>query len=178
MDLMFVLKALGWILGIIVVIYLLSGIRFIPNNRIGLVEKRFSGRGSVKGGLIALQGEAGYQPQVLRGGLHYLWAIQYVVHSMPLVTITQGKIGYIFARDGKQLEPAQVLASNVTAKDFQDVESYMRDNGQRGPQRRILREGTYAINLVEFIVITEERVYGLALSREETETIRSMAQVI
>jgi uncharacterized membrane protein YqiK len=156
----------------------LSGIRFIPNNRIGLVEKRFSGRGSVKSGLIAMQGEAGYQPNVLRGGLHYLMPMQYVVHSMPLVTIAQGKIGYIFARDGKQLEPAQVLASNVTANDFQDVKAFMEAGGQRGPQRRILREGTYAINLVQFIIITDERVYGLALSREETETIRKMAEVI
>jgi uncharacterized membrane protein YqiK len=173
----FLITATG-VLFVILVLVLLSGIRFIPNNRIGLVEKRFSGRGSVKTGLIALHGEAGYQPNVLRGGLHYLMPIQYVVHSMPLVTIAQGKIGYLFARDGKQLEPAQVLASNVAANDYQDVKAFMENNGQRGPQRRILREGTYAINLVQFIVITEERVYGLSLSREETETIRSMAEVI
>jgi uncharacterized membrane protein YqiK len=168
----------GIVFGIFLTLIVLSGIRFIPNNRIGLVEKRFSGKGSVKSGLIALHGEAGYQPQVLRGGLHYLMPIQYVVHSMPLVTIAQGKIGYIFARDGKQLEPAQVLASNVTANDFQDVKAFLENNGQRGPQRRILREGTYAINLVQFIVITEERVYGLSLSREETVTVQKMAEVI
>lgn len=169
---------LGAIFGLILLLVFLSGIRFIPNNRIGLVEKRFSGKGSVKSGLIAMQGEAGYQPQVLRGGLHYLMPIQYVVHSMPLVTIAQGKIGYIFARDGKQLEPAQVLASNVTANDFQDVKAFMENGGQRGPQRRILREGTYAINLVQFIVITDERVYALSLSRDEAATIQKMAEVI
>src|SRR5690242_21819204 len=85
-----------------------SGIRFIPNNRVGLIEKRF-GRRSIKSGLIALHGEAGFQPQILRGGFHYLMPWQYVVHTAALVTITQGKIGYIFARDGKPLEPAQVL---------------------------------------------------------------------
>ncbi len=42
---------------------------------------------------------------VLRGGLHYLMPIQYVVHMAPLVTIPQGKIGYIFARDGRLLDP-------------------------------------------------------------------------
>src|ERR1051325_2219363 len=81
---------------VVLVLTLFSGIRFIPNNRIGLVEKRF-GRSSLKSGLIALRGEAGYQPQILRGGLHYLWPFQYVVHIAPLVTITQGKIGYVFA---------------------------------------------------------------------------------
>lgn len=169
---------LGVLLGILLLIAL-SGIRFIPNNRIGIVEKRWSfTRGSIKSGLIALNGEAGYQPRILRGGLHYLMPIQYIVHPMPLVTISQGKIGYVFARDGRQLEPAQVLASNATVQDFQDVESFLKNGGQRGPQRRILREGTYAINLVQFIVITEERIYTLPLSKEEAETIRNMAEVI
>lgn len=155
-----------------------SGIRFIPNNRIGLVEKRFSGKGSVKSGLIALNGEAGFQPSVLRGGLHYLMPFQYRVHTAPLVTIPQGKIGYVFARDGKPLDPTQVLATNIKATDFQDVRTFIQNGGQRGPQRLILREGTYAFNLIQFVVITEERVYSLPMSREEAETVTKMAEVI
>ena len=81
----------------------------------------------MKSGFIALNGEAGFQPELLRGGLHYLMPIQYVVHTTPLVTISQGKIGYVFARDGKPLEPMQVLASNVTVKDFQDVDGVPRE---------------------------------------------------
>src|SRR6266516_2742323 len=138
----------------ILLLILLSGVRVIPNTRIGIVEKRFSPRGSVKSGFIALKGEAGFQPNVLLGGSHYLMPIQYVVHSAPLVTIPQGRIGYIFARDGKLLDPTQTLASNVDVSDFQDVEGFLKNGGQRGPQRRIFREGTYAINLVQFIVIT------------------------
>jgi uncharacterized membrane protein YqiK len=156
---------------------LISGIRFIPNNRIGIVEKRFGLR-SIKSGFIALSGEAGYQPNVLRGGLHLLMPIQYRVHIMPLVTITQGKIGYVFSRDGQPLEAMQVLASNVTANDYQDVAGFLHSGGQRGPQRLILREGTYAINLAQFVVITEERVYSLPLSREEDVVIHGMADVI
>ena len=165
------------ILGIVLLI-LLSGVRVIPNTRIGIVEKRFSPTGSVKSGFIALNGEAGFQPKVLRGGVHYLMPIQYVVHTAPLVTIPQGKIGYIFARDGKLLDPTQTLASNVEVSDFQDVESFLKNGGQRGPQRRILREGTYAINLVQFVVLTDERVYSLPLSRDDMQVIQSMAQVI
>ena len=156
---------------------LLTGIRFIPNNRIGIVEKRFGGK-SLKSGLIALNGETGFQPQVLRGGLHYRMPIQYAVHIAPLVTITQGKIGYVFARDGAPLEPAQVLASNVSAQDFQDVTNFLKNGGQKGPQRLILREGTYAFNLMQFVVITEERVYSLPLSRDDTAVIVRMAEVI
>jgi uncharacterized membrane protein YqiK len=178
MNLISILVAAGVILAGILLLILLSGVRVIPNTRIGIVEKRFSPKGSVKSGFIALNGEAGFQPNVLRGGIHYLWPIQYVVHTAPLVTIPQGKIGYIFARDGKLLEPTQALASNETAFDFQDVEGFFKNGGQRGPQRRVLREGTYAINLVQFIVITDGRVYSLPLSREDMEVIQKMANVI
>lgn len=171
------LLIVGIALAIIVVLLVLSGIRFIPNNRIGIVEKRF-GQRSVRGGFIAQHGEVGYQPDVLRGGLHYLMPIQFVVHIAPLVTIPQGKIGYIFARDGEPLSSMQVLASNVTANDFQDVASFLKLGGQRGPQRQILREGTYAINLAEFVVITEEKVYYLPLSRDDVSVIQKMVEVI
>ncbi len=173
-----VLVLAGLILLGVLMLIILSGIRVIPNTRIGIVEKRFSPTGSVKSGFIALNGEAGFQPNVLRGGVHYLIPIQYVVHAAPLVTIPQGKIGYIFARDGTLLDPTQTLASNVDVSDFQDVEGFLRNGGQRGPQRRILREGTYAINLVQFIVITDERVYSLPLSRQDMEVIQRMATVI
>ncbi len=160
-----------------VLLTFLSGIRFIPNNRIGIIEKRF-GQRSIKEGFIALNHEAGFQPEVLRGGLHYLMPVQYRVHIAPLVTIPQGRIGYLFARDGVQLSPMQTLASNVSANNYQDVTSFLRNGGQRGPQRQILREGTYAINLAQFVVITEEKVYSLPLSREDDVIIQRMAETI
>ncbi len=165
------------IVGVLVLLSVISGIRFIPNNRIGIVEKRF-GRRSLKSGFIALNGEAGYQPNVLRGGLHFLMPFQYRVLISPLVTIAQGKIGYVFARDGEPLSAMQVLASNITAHDFQDVTDFLTHGGQRGPQRQILREGTYAINLAQFVVITEERVYYLPLSKDDQMVIESMTSVI
>ena len=165
------------IVGVLLLLVLLSGEHFIPNNRIGIVEKRF-GRRSLKSGFIALNGEAGYQPNVLRGGLHFLMPFQYRVLISPLVTIAQGKIGYVFARDGEPLSAMQVLASNISAHDFQDVTDFLTHGGQRGPQRQILREGTYAINLAQFVVITEERVYYLPLSKDDQMVIESMTSVI
>src|SRR5262245_32374745 len=81
-------------------LFLLLGVRYVPNNKVGIVEKRWSRRGSVVSGLIALKGEAGFQPDLLRGGFHWLMPLQYRVYRLPLVNITQGKIGYVFARDG------------------------------------------------------------------------------
>ena len=52
-------------LGILVVLFLLAGIRFIPNNKVGIVEMRISPKGSLDRGVIALNGEAGFQPGLL-----------------------------------------------------------------------------------------------------------------
>jgi uncharacterized membrane protein YqiK len=163
---------------VLVALFFLMGFRLIPNNRIGVIEKRISGKGSVKSGLIAMNGEAGFQPQVLRGGLHFLMPFQYRVHTMPLVTIPQGKIGYVFARDGAPLPPSQALASNTVANDFQDVTAFLSKGGQKGPQRKILREGTYAINLAQFVVITNERLFYLPLERGEEQVFARMGQLI
>jgi uncharacterized membrane protein YqiK len=172
------LISFGFVLLIVLALFVLAGIRFIPNNKIAVVEKRISGRGSIKSGLIALQGEAGFQPDMLRGGLHWRMPIQYAVHVLPLVTIPQGRIGYVFARDGQILPPSQTLASNEKANDFQDAAVFLRTGGQRGPQRKILREGTYALHLAQFVVITEERVFALALERTEAELFARMAKMI
>lgn len=153
-------------------------IRYIPNNKVGIVEKLISGKGSVQRGLIALHGEAGFQPDVLRGGWHLLTPLQYRVHKVPLVTIPQGKIGYVFARDGQDLPPTQALASSLRANDFQHVRGFLEHGGHKGPQRMILREGTYAINLAQFIVLTEERLYYIALDPGDKATFEKMAELI
>lgn len=168
-------------LGVVVIpalIFLIAGLRYVPNNRIGIVEKRFGGKGSVESGLIALKGEAGFQPHILRGGLHWRMPVQYAVHRMPLVTIPQGKIGYVFARDGEPLSPTQALGSNAEAANFEDVVSFLNSKGQRGPQRKILREGTYAINLAQFVVITEGALYYLRLDRDDVAIFKQMAELI
>ena len=158
------------VLGLFALTVLALTFRYIPNDRVGIVEKLWSPSGSVTHGIIALNGEAGFQPELLRGGWHVLMPFQYRLHQMPLVTIPQGKIGYVFARDGQPLPPTQTLAGNVTANDFQDVAAFLRAGGQRGPQRKILREGTYAINIAQFVVITSERVYFLAARRRARAT--------
>lgn len=165
------------ILVLIVIGFLVSGIRYIPNNRVGILEKRFATKGGVKAdSFIALNKEAGYQPNVLRGGLTWLMPIQFKVHLVPLVTIPQSQIGYLFARDGIPMTPTQALGTVIPeSKTFQDVEAFLKNGGQRGPQREILREGTYALNLVQFVVFTEDGIYYLPISREEEAIFKRIA---
>jgi uncharacterized membrane protein YqiK len=67
-------------------------------------------KGSIKSGVIALHGEAGFEPEILRGGLHVFFPFTYQIHKSDLVTVGQGKIAYVFARDGSSLAASQVLA--------------------------------------------------------------------
>lgn len=162
----------------VVLVYASRCVRYVRNDRVAIVEKLWSRNGSIAGGLIALKGEAGFQPEVLRGGYHFFFPFQYKVHVQPLVTIPQGQIGYVFARDGVPLTAAQTLASNVAAADFLDVRRFLADNGQKGPQRTILREGTYAVNLAQFVVLTSDRIYGLMLESTDANLFAEMKQVI
>ncbi|MCD2175220.1 SPFH domain-containing protein [Rhizobium sp. C4] len=162
----------------LVLLRLSGAVRYMPNDRIGIPEKLWSFRGSIEGGFIALKGEAGYQPDIIRGGLHFFVPFQYSLHTANLVTIPQGQIGYVFARDGKALPPTQTLASNTEADDFQDTRGFLMKGGQKGPQRKILREGTYAINLAQFVVLTEQRTYAINLSTSEATLFDEMKHLI
>lgn len=174
-------------------------LRFIPNNCVGVVEKLWSAGGSVpEGRIIALDGEAGFQADLLRGGIHFgLWRWQYRVHVCPLVIVPQGKIGYVYARDGEALPPSQTLGRVIDCNHFQDAHAFLLPQtgalanrastkpdeshaqvGQRGRQLAILREGVYAINPALFIVITEDAVYTLerVLSTWEMQNVNSWQQ--
>src|SRR3954468_7667001 len=156
-----------WVGGLAVVVLLLClprllGIVYIPHTQVGIIEKIWSSKGSLREGqIIARSGEAGFQSRFLRGGIHsglYPW--QYRIHREPLVVVSEGKMAYVYARDGIPLEPTQTLGRNVDSNHFQDAVRFLEGGGQRGRQRGILREGVYAINLALFVVITDERVFS------------------
>ncbi|MBE5986443.1 MAG: flotillin family protein [Paenibacillaceae bacterium] len=168
----------GISVGTIVLLYLfifkILGLRVINSNEVAVVEKWWSLKGSLKDSIIALNGEAGYAPGLLRGGIHFKSVLMYKIHKYPLITIPQGQIAYLFARDGAPLSPVQTLGRIVPeANNFQDVSGFLKNGGQRGPQRGILREGTYAINLAQFIVITPSAIKSISsnLKQERNELV-------
>lgn len=167
------------IVGVILVLKI-AGLKIIPNNKIAIVEKWWSRKGSLNEQIIALHGEAGFQPQVIRGGIHFLTPLMYKVHICPLVTVPQGQIAYVFARDGKPLEPIQTLSKIIPeGSNFQNARGFLENGGQKGPQRGIIREGTYAFNLAQFIIITDDKIYYLPMGTSaEESTIAKMAQLL
>lgn len=175
MSTLFIIFAL---LLLIVGIYASGMVRYIPNDRIGVIEKLWSTTGSVQIGLLALAGEAGFQPDLRRGGFHFFTPFQYKVHIHQMVSVTQGKIGYVFARDGIDLPAGQTLADNAQVSDFRDVRAFLQGGGQKGPQRKILREGTHIINPALFVVMTAEATYALSLNAQEQQYYAQMRDVL
>ena len=97
----------------LVVVYVLGSLRYIPNNRVGIVEKRCrAARARSSSGFIALarRGRLPARRAARRLALPAARSST-ACTRMPLVTIPQGKIGYVFARDGQPLPPTQTLAS-------------------------------------------------------------------
>ena len=137
------------------------GIVIIPNDSVGLVNKKFKIFGKNRtlpdGAIIALNGEAGLQADTLAPGLHYwLWPWQYEIRKIPFVTIKEGFIGVVDAKDGIPLSPGRVLAKKVECDSFQDARKFIQNGGERGPQITVIPPGTYRLNTALFSITAEK----------------------
>ncbi|MDB6139106.1 MAG: band 7 protein [Verrucomicrobiaceae bacterium] len=133
------------------------GVVIIPEDRIGLVTKKFVLVGKNKeipaGRIIAINGEAGFQAQTLAPGIYfwkYIW--QYEVRLQPFVVVPDGAMGLVMSKDGAELNHGGVLAQRVESSMFQDAEAFLRNGGQKGRQAAYLTPGTYRINSFLFEV--------------------------
>lgn len=132
-------------------IFRLFGIVFVPEDKIGLVTKKFVLIGSNKNltgdRIIATKGESGFQAQVLPGGIHFWkWPWQYEIKMQEFVVIPEGHIGLVSAKDGAIIETGRILARRVECENYQDAESFINNGGQRGRQSAFIPNGTYKIN--------------------------------
>jgi uncharacterized membrane protein YqiK len=154
-------------------------VRYIPNNRVGIIERLWSRKGSLSNGdILSLQGEAGFEADIRRGGIALgLWRWQYRVHKVAFITVRQGKVAYVFSRVGAPLEPGQTLGRIVECTDFQNARQFLDNGGQKGRQRAILREGVYAINLSAFNVIAEDNVYSLENAKHLAEWQKALNDI-
>ena len=144
----------------------LFGIIIVPENTIGLVNKKFVVFGDHKtlpdGQIIALNGEAGMQADTLAPGLHFwFWPWQFEITFEDFIEIAEGKLGVVESRDGKPLSGGRVLAKKVECNSFQDARIFLTNGGERGPQIAIIPPGTYRIN-TELFDISEVDVLNIA----------------
>jgi hypothetical protein len=135
---------------------------------VGLVRKRFGFKRLDDGNPVALNGEAGYQADLLTTGVRFkLWPL-YVVTRHPLVQIPAGQIGVVISQVGDALPiGAKSAGYKQEFGNFQDIRTFMGSGGQKGVQRPVLAPGTVApIHPVGFLVVSMNHVYGVPVAEE------------
>lgn len=135
----------------------LFGMVIVPENRLGLVIKKFVLFGTYRnlpdGRIVATNGEAGFQAQTLAPGLYFgMWVWQYTVNMQEFTIIPEGRIGLILAKDGIEIPTGSILARNVECDNFQDATAFLLGGGQKGRQTAYITAGSYRINTMLFDV--------------------------
>jgi uncharacterized membrane protein YqiK len=160
----FPIQLLWWAVPVIVLIVgykfvlrVFFGMVIVPDDRIGLVIKKYVLSGNKRlpdGRIIATNGEAGMQARALAPGLYWgMWPWQYSVNMQPFVIIEQGKLGLVKAKDGASLDTGRVLGKPVECDKFQDATAFLDNGGQKGPQAAFLTPGSYRINAFLFDIV-------------------------
>ncbi|HOY95620.1 MAG TPA: SPFH domain-containing protein [Catalimonadaceae bacterium] len=140
------------------------GMVIVPEDKIGLVTKKFVLIGEFKelpdGRIIATRGEAGFQARTLAPGLYWwMWPWQYGVEMISFTVIPEGKIGLVLSNDGNELPTGNILARKIECDNFQDTEKFLANGGQKGRQTAILTPGTYRMNAYAFTVHVVEMTH-------------------
>ncbi|NSL85429.1 flotillin family protein [Chitinophaga sp. Mgbs1] len=139
-----------------VILRICFGVVIVPEDRIGLVTKKFVLFGKQElpeGRILATNGEAGFQAQTLAPGVYFWkWIWQYSVTFQPFTIIPTGKIGLVLAKDGAELPTGAILARKVPCDTFQDAVSFLTSGGRKGRQTAIITPGSYRINTFLFEV--------------------------
>ncbi|MFT3678773.1 MAG: SPFH domain-containing protein [Ferruginibacter sp.] len=132
------------------------GVVIVPEDRIGLVTKKFVLFGKQQlpeGRIIATEGEAGFQAQTLPPGVYFAkWIWQYDITFQPFTIVPTGQLGLVLAKDGAELETGNILGRKVECDSFQDAEAFLKNGGRKGRQTAIITPGSYRVNTFLFTV--------------------------
>ncbi|AWI26568.1 SPFH domain-containing protein [Flavobacterium pallidum] len=139
------------------------GMVIVPEDKIGLVTKKFVLFGTEKslpdGRIIATKGEAGFQAKTLAPGLYWgMWIWQYSVDMTAFTIIPEGKIGLILSKDGREIPTGRILARKVDCDNYQDATAFLNNGGQKGRQTAFITTGSYRINTFLFEIVIADQI--------------------
>src|SRR5262245_3947536 len=149
----------------LIALYLLLSFSYIGPTEVGLVAKRL-GKRLHEGHVIAFDGEAGYQANLLMPGLRFRPWLLYSVKKFPWVQIPADGIGVVIAQVGAPLPAgAKSAVYRPDFGNFADVRSFVANGGQQGVQRPVMPPGTLVpMHPVGFLVLTYAQTFGFPVS--------------
>lgn len=153
-----------------------SGLVYIGPDEIGLVIKNF-GNPLPKGQILAFNGEAGYQADVLAPGWRFKTPYFYYVEKFPVLQIPSDSVGVILSQIGKDLPAGALNATGegLSAEDYKDPRVFINKNGEKGIQRIVLPySSTWTLNPVAFVVRTTAGTWGKPMSESGTKGFENM----
>ena len=141
-------------IGIVIILFAFgsTSFAFVPDGHIGHLFRVYGGGPLTDGRIVAANGENGPQAEVFTPGFHtriLLNVIYTVDTTKEEVTIPQGKVGVLTARDGAPLRSGQAFADPFPPKygyQMLDATTFLGNGGQRGPQLTVLTPGKWRIN--------------------------------
>ncbi len=141
------------------IIWSILGIVIIPEDKVGLVTKKFAMGSLPDGKIIAVNKEAGYQADTLSPGIH-LWKFwfQYEITKVRFTIVPPGCIGLLIARDGVEIPVGRILGRKIPCDNFQSARDFLINGGQKGRQTAYITAGSYRINTNLFEINIEPMV--------------------
>lgn len=133
-------------------VFLLSGLKLVADDQVGIVTKNMFGKPLPQGQIIATKGEVGVQAKLLQPGLHWKMPVIWTIRKAPVVVIPTDAVGVVESVDGVPIPTGRRLGDPVPCNSFQDAEAFLENGGCKGPQVEILRPGVYRINPEVFAV--------------------------
>jgi len=156
------------IVAALVAIVVLRSLVSIGPAEVGLVTKKFSLKKLGDDDIIAFNGEAGFQADLLMPGLRFkLWPL-FATSKHPWVQVPAGEIGVIISQVGEPLAVgAKSAVYNEALANFSDVRTFIANGGQKGVQRPVLPPGSLLpLHPAAFLVLTPSRVTGMPTEPE------------
>ena len=119
----------------------------VPSNRI--FGKKIDGHSNYQDGEMFLKngGEKGVQIDLLAPGDYRINPLLFKVTPISMTVIQENEVGLVYAQDGLPLREGQLFADSISGHgDYQDIEAFLKNGGQKGPQINVLKPGKYKIN--------------------------------
>ena len=145
---------LSRVVGVVFILFAFASTSFVfvPDGHVGHLFRVYGGGPLTEGRIIAANGENGPQAEIFTPGFHARFLLN-VIYNVDTgkeeVTVPQGKVAILTARDGAPLRSGQAFADPFPAKlgyQMLDAATFLLNSGQRGPQLAVLTPGKWRIN--------------------------------
>ena len=103
-------------------------------------------------------GQKGPQAAILPDGEHRINPYMFHVEIVSVIVVGEDEIGVVESIAGQSCERGRIFATPVDCDDYQNAEKFLNNNGQKGPQIKVLGPGNYRINTMLFKISIERIV--------------------